>query len=97
MSDIIEDEEFIYRNDSSSQIEIIGLSTLNLGEKIVFPGSYQEKTVKLIYDYAFYYNPQIKEIEIQDGVVSIGHYAFSNCKTLEKVLIADSVEYIGQF
>ena len=33
MSDIIEDEEFIYRNDSSSQIEIIGLSTLNLGEK----------------------------------------------------------------
>ncbi len=38
----------------------------------------------------------IKEVVIQDGVKSIGRYAFANCKNLTKISIPSSVTEIGQ-
>jgi len=37
----------------------------------------------------------IKEVIIEDGVTSIGNYAFAYCHVLEKVTIPDSVAKIG--
>ena len=41
-------------------------------------------------------NTGIKEVEVQDGIETIGGDAFAVCKNLEKVMIADSVRTIGR-
>lgn len=43
------------------------------------------------------YRDQITEIRIQEGVTSIGAYAFADCEKLVKPDIADSVQTIGAF
>ncbi len=43
----------------------------------------------------FYNNSVIKTVVVEDGVTSIGDYAFSNCTGLTSVTIPDSVTSIG--
>lgn len=43
------------------------------------------------------YRDQITEVRIQEGVTSIGAYAFADCENLVKLDIADSVQTIGAF
>ena len=43
------------------------------------------------------YRDQITEVRIEEGVTSIGAYAFADCKNLVKLDIADSVQTIGAF
>ena len=40
---------------------------------------------------------EIKKIEIEDGVTSIGEYAFSNCINVTETEIPESVQEIGQY
>ncbi len=42
-------------------------------------------------------NSSIKSVVIEDGVKSIGEYAFANCWNLEKVIIPDSITSIGLY
>ena len=44
----------------------------------------------------FYYS-DIKSIVIEDGVTSIGNWAFVNCRSLASIIIPDSVTSIGNF
>ncbi|MDE5883615.1 MAG: leucine-rich repeat domain-containing protein, partial [Oscillospiraceae bacterium] len=46
-------------------------------------------------DSPWFYNENIKEVIIEDGVTTIGDYAFYECSTLESVTIPDSMTIIG--
>ena len=55
----------------------------------------------IMYDYSFYDSPfynqsSIKSVVINNGVTSIGNYAFSNCSGLTSIEIPDSVTSIGE-
>lgn len=52
------------------------------------------KYVKSIGEKAFYNNRIIKEIILMDGVTEINQMAFSNCISLETIIIPDSVQKI---
>ena len=52
-------------------------------------------TVNEIYDYAFYYYPNLTGITISDNVKRIGEYAFACWVNLESVVIPDSVTEIA--
>ena len=55
-----------------------------------------EKSCRLIGPSAFSYSyPEITEIEIPDSVVSIEDYAFYNQSSLSKIIIPESVKYMG--
>ncbi len=43
----------------------------------------------------FYYNSSIKSVVIEDGVTSVGSYAFEYCRSLKSVTIGNSVTSIG--
>lgn len=47
--------------------------------------------VKIIYGNAFYKLASLKSVDIKDGVISIGRYAFTGCTSLSTIKIADSV------
>ena len=44
-----------------------------------------------------YKNSNVKTVVIEDGVTSIGNYAFSDCSSLTSITIPDSVTSIGNF
>ena len=44
-----------------------------------------------------YSEEQIKKIVVEDGVTSIGNYAFSGCKKATSITISDKVRSIGKF
>ena len=43
------------------------------------------------------YRSKIKSVIVENGVTTIGNYAFSNCTVLTSVVIPDSVTYIGNY
>ena len=76
------------------KLESIGISAFSgcckqIG-KIILLGN-----LRMISDSAFS-NTGIEEVEVQDGIESIGENAFANCKKLGRVTIADSVMTIGR-
>lgn len=57
------------------------------------------------YDYEYFciyapwfdYRENIKTVVIEDGITSIGDYAFYDCTSLTKITIPDSIDYIGDY
>lgn len=43
------------------------------------------------------YRSEIKEIQIEDGVTSVGAYAFCNCSDVTETMLPDSIKNIGEF
>ena len=43
------------------------------------------------------YRSQIKKIQIEDGVTSVGAYAFCNCSDVTETVLPDSIKNIGEF
>lgn len=43
------------------------------------------------------YRSQIKEIQIEDRVTSVGAYAFCNCSDVTETVLPDSIKNIGEF
>ncbi len=54
------------------------------------------ETVTEIMEYAFYQS-NIGEIEFHDGITSIGEYAFAKCKSLNAVIIPNSIKEIKPY
>ncbi len=62
---------------------------------------------KLGYDYSdkkaptdapwYLYSPNIRKVEISDGVTSIGDYAFTDCTNLTDITIPDGIKEIGKW
>ncbi len=44
-----------------------------------------------------WYNSSIKKVVLEDGVTSIGNYAFASCSKLTEIEFADSVKKIGSY
>ena len=65
-------------------------------ETVKFVGSAETGGVTSIGDYAFYYMPQLKNIEIPSSVTSVGKSAFAFCTSLESLTIPANVEAIGE-
>ena len=71
--------------------------TLNIQGKLLISGE------GAMYDYdaeedapwCYDYRDNVKSVEIEDGVTSIGEYAFRDCVGLETVTMADTVNSIG--
>ena len=63
--------------------------------EITLPESYNGKSYE-IYEYMFYYCPNIVSIVIHDGVTSIGDCAFYGCDNLTDLTIGNSVTSIGE-
>lgn len=59
-------------------------------EKIILPN-----TITEIRDGVFRYCYNLREVDMQEGIISIGNNAFCNCQKLQKIEIPDSVESIG--
>ena len=66
-------------------------------EVVKFVGSAESGGVTTIGDYAFYYMPNLKTVEIPASVTSIGKSAFAFCAKLENVVIPQNVAKIGDF
>ncbi len=65
-------------------------------ETVKFVGSAETGGVTTIGDYAFYYMPKLKNIDIPTGVRSIGKSAFAFCASLENITIPANVATVGE-
>ena len=65
-------------------------------ETVKFIGSAESGGVTSIGDYAFYYMPSLKNIEIPAGVTNIGKSAFAFCTSLENITIPANVASVGE-
>ena len=92
--------QLIYKEDSSLLLKISGNG--NIKDYSYSPQGRTPDQLRFDPDYvADSQNPwnsldlNITEIEIEDGIKSIGKYAFYACRKVKKVTIPDSVTYIG--
>ena len=63
---------------------------------VKFVGSASTGGVTSIGDFAFYYMPNLKTIEIPASVTTIGKSAFAFCSTLESITIPSNVTSVGE-
>lgn len=66
------------------------------GDKVIITGSgpmydYESKTSP------FYDNRQIKEVEISDGITTLGEYIFDHCTQLSSIKLPKTLTIIGKF
>ena len=89
-------DRFTYEVNDKGGYDIVGFSSKNSKpHKVVIPASILGVEVSGIADRAFIANTAISEVEIPDGVVSVGTDAFYGCVYLTSVKMADSVTEIG--
>lgn len=61
-------------------------------EEYIIPESVSE-----IYDYAFYYNKNIRNVKMPDSIERIGRNAFAYCESLSDINISKSLTEMGAF
>jgi hypothetical protein len=87
---------FTYSTNDDSTITITGLTDKGKSEsKLVVPSQLNGANVTAIGDGAFRDASGICEIEIEEGIVSIGANAFLSCLSLEQITFPTSVQEIG--
>ena len=62
---------------------------------VVIPDEIDGKKVVCLGDKAFYWNLEITDIKIPEGVTSIGNEAFWECLKLENITVPNSIKKIG--
>ena len=69
----------------------VGWSSVRLGvEKVVI-----DSAITTVGDYAFYYMPYLKEININAGTTYVGKFAFAFCSSLTTMILPDGVTEVG--
>lgn len=85
--------------DSENRVEITGYSGDETELRI--PGTFRKDgtaySVSSIGRQAFYYNRNLKEAILPDGVTHIGEMAFTGCHNLQTVVLPGTVETIAPF
>lgn len=84
---------FRYASVRGESVSITGLS--GNPDRLFVPSACEGRKVTEIAERAFANHPEITEIEIPDGICSIGNYAFYNCVNLKKLTLTDSVRDYG--
>lgn len=82
---------------AQSAEEVSWASVRESVETVKFVGSAGSGGVTTIGDFAFYYMPNLKNVELPAGVTSIGKSAFAFCSKLENIVIPANVTAIGEF
>lgn len=92
--------DFCYMLDDKSQYIVI---TKYIGEstKCTIPAvlSYKDENypVRMIGDNAFSNNKLLEDVNISDGIESIGYWAFRGCSALVNISFPESIETFGQY
>ncbi|MBE6550412.1 MAG: leucine-rich repeat domain-containing protein [Ruminococcaceae bacterium] len=85
--------------DIPSSASADDVSWANVRQSVVtikFVGSAETGGITSIGDYAFYYMPNLKTVEIPASVTTIGKSAFAFCEKLENITIPANVANIGE-
>ena len=86
-------EGLIYFRNGDGTYSVSGYE--GVGDSVLIPAKHDGATVIGINENAFQ-KCAIKNVKIEDGVKEIHPDAFADCKTLESIIIPNSVEYIGR-
>ena len=76
------------------RVEIVGY--LGSGGNVVLPTVYDEQTITVVSDRAFFGNTNITSISIPEGYTKLGSEAFSNCIRLNAIQFPLSLSEIGK-
>ena len=74
-------------------------------KKVTFPNGLQETTVDqdgnvlglIIYDNAFYSSSKLETIQLPEGIIGIGYYAFNGCTALQEINLPASLRELGTY
>ena len=92
-------EEIVYRITSDNEVKVFGYNEINgdviIPDKVNYPGSELEYSVKNIGDRAFYDCTGMTSITIPSSVKKIGTQAFRGCTGMTDLTIGNGVETIG--
>ena len=86
---------YYYYSVSDSEATITDAS--NVSGAITLPSSLGGYPVASIGDRAFYYDSQLTEVIIPDGIATIGYCAFGHCDSLTTVIMPDSITEMEAF
>jgi hypothetical protein len=88
------DEVVIPKSYSGMEITSIGRSAFKMSKvkSVTLPD-----TIKTIDDFAFSFSSKLEEININEGVTSIGTNAFSGCTSLKSVTLPSTLKTIGLY
>ena len=86
-----EEAEGVWRIKGSGSVEYLGDET-----SVVVPMCIGQTEIDGICGYAFMHK-NIEEIKIPETIISIGEYAFYDCKSLQSVSVPNTVKYLSQY
>lgn len=77
------------------------LTSIDFSEAIIMEGGgayrhYEHKTENNIFGKYFFENTKLKDVLLPQNIISIGKYAFANCKELKQIIIPNSVQTIDR-
>ena len=81
-------------NDDGNSYTCTGIGSCTSTQ--IFIGSYNNKPVTTIGDYAFYDCSNLTSVTLGNSVTSIGNYAFFYCSNLASIVIPNSLTSIGK-
>lgn len=94
---ITEDGTFYFdEGDGETAILTNYVGKATSGDHVVIPSVFNDRTVTVIGDRAFYNLAAIVEVTLPDTILEIGDYAFARCTELTEINIPDAVLTIGE-
>lgn len=82
---------YTYDYTSSTTVEILAFSGSDEPHAVKIPATIDEYAVTSIADEAFFSYSNISSITLPEGLLTIGDYAFANCKALTSVIFPSTL------